>query len=129
MHFITVGIVRAFTFHCNIGLRQRANMSPTLSVMYLNYLEQFFQDRNVAGLETRRNYIQYTVYVKLLVLFYKYNTVLLADNNEKIKRNWLLFKDTVMNAYSNTRVIFCKRKPAILLTLYLTCEPLDIVDS
>jgi len=87
MHCITWRIVRPFSSHFITGLRKRANKSPTLSTIYLNDLEQFFQDRNVSGLETRRNDIQYIVvyilYVKLLVLFYADNTILLANNNEK----------------------------------------------
>jgi hypothetical protein len=69
-------------FDCNNGVRQGENLLSFLFSIYLNDLEQFLNDRNVNGLTsiTEDFEIELDVYLKLVVLLYDDDTVIILES-------------------------------------------------
>ena len=67
--------------------------------MYLNDLEQFLNDRNVNGL-TEDFEIQLYVYLKLFVLLYADDTVIMSESKEDIQKQLNVFNDFAKNGNS-----------------------------
>lgn len=65
-------------FSCHIGVRQGENLSPFLFTIFLNDLEQFLGSQNVNGIKCDINSNDIAVFLKLLILLYADDTVLLA---------------------------------------------------
>ena len=75
---VTINKNKSDFFVCNIGVRQGENLSPFLFALYLNDLQNFLCNENC-------NYLNFgvteiNVYLKLLVLLYADDTVILADS-------------------------------------------------
>ena len=68
-------------FMCNIGVKQGENVSPLLFAVFLNDLEQYFINKYVSGLEECTESILHSlgVYIKLFLLFYADDTVIISD--------------------------------------------------
>ena len=71
-------------FPCNIGLRQRENLSSLLFSIYLNDLNSFLSDRcngtKVGGQEAGLN-----EYLNLFTLLYADDTILLSESEKDLK--------------------------------------------
>ena len=82
-------------FDCNKGVRQGGNLSHFLFSMYLNDLEQFLNDRNVNGLTsiTEDFEIELDVYLKLFVLLYADDTVIMSESKEDMQNQLNVFND------------------------------------
>jgi hypothetical protein len=63
--------------------------------MYLNDLEQFLNDRNVNGLTsiTEDFEIELDVYLKLFVLLYADDTVIMSESKEDMQNQLNVFND------------------------------------
>ena len=73
---------------CNIGVGQGGSTSPLLFAIFLNELEQYFIDKNVSGLEECTESILHSlgVYIKLFLLFYADDTVIITENVDSLQR-------------------------------------------
>ena len=82
-------------FDCNNGVRQLENLSPFLFSMYLNDLEQFLNDRNVNGLTsiTEDFESELDIYLKLFVLLYADDTVIMSESKEDMLNQLTVFND------------------------------------
>ena len=74
-------------FYCNNGVRQGENMSPVLFALYLNDLESFLGTCNLKGLDSISHDIEnnFDIYLKLFILLYAEDTVLMAESPEELQ--------------------------------------------
>lgn len=80
------GIASNF-FECNVGVRQGENLSPFLFSLYINDLENFLLEKNTVGLQSISNEIEneLLLHLKLLILFYADDTVIMAESTEDLQ--------------------------------------------
>ena len=75
-------------FCCNIGVRQGESLSPFLFSIYINDLDDFLREKNVVGLQTISTSIEdeLFLYLKLSVLFYADDTVIMAETADDLQK-------------------------------------------
>ena len=71
-------------FKCEIGVRQGENLSPLLFSLYLNDLQKYLEESNVKGTHSISLDIEneLDVYLKIFLLLYADDTILLAETKE-----------------------------------------------
>ncbi|XP_056016752.1 uncharacterized protein LOC130053469 [Ostrea edulis] len=74
-------------FTCNVGVRQGENLSPFLLALYINDLEYFLQEKGIIGLQSITNSIEeeLMLYLKLLILLYADDTVIMAESADDLQ--------------------------------------------
>jgi hypothetical protein len=84
-------------FPCTIGVRQVENLSPFLFALDLNVLENFMHNNNVKDLpfiSTKfENELGMYMYLKLLVLLYADDTILLSETHLDLQYHLKVFED------------------------------------
>ena len=82
-------------FLCQNGLRPGENLSPFLFSLYLNDLEQFLSSSNVNGVSCINDEIEEKlgIYLKLFVLLYADDTILLSDTFDDLQLQLNVFHD------------------------------------
>ena len=75
-------------FMCNNRVRQGERVSPLVFAIFLNDLEQYFIDKNASCLEECTESIRHDlgVYIKLYLLFYADDTVIITENVDSLQR-------------------------------------------
>ena len=104
-------------FQCNIGV-QGKHLSPFLFSLYLNDLQTFLATENIKGIEsvTKALEIDINVYLKLFVLLYADDTVLLAETADDLQHQLYCFElycetwKLKVNATKTKNLIFFKRQ-------------------
>ena len=71
------GTFSAF-FNCEKGVRQGENLSPILFSLFLNDMQTYIESKGGLGIESTDD--QNILWLKLLVLLYADDTVILSDN-------------------------------------------------
>lgn len=79
-------------FPCFSGVRQGENLSPFLSNLYLNDLEQYLDLKGAQGIPCETLDDQLHVYLKVLILLYADDTVILSDNNNDLQEALNIFE-------------------------------------
>ena len=124
-------------FKCEIGVRQGENMSPFLFSIFLNDITDYFHNSNIVGLTTVSSKLEHEldVYLKLFVLLYADDTVLMAENAIDLQQQLNVFKEYCktwklkVNVNKSNVLIFSNgRIPKNLRFLY-DGKQLDIVDK
>ena len=111
---VRVGGACSNLFSCMTGLRQGENLSPILFSLYLNDLHDYFCEAGVLnGIEIPFNDDLYT-YLKIFVLLYADDTVLLGDTENDLQNSLNLYQnycDTCklsVNAQKSKVIVFSK---------------------
>ena len=83
-------------FKCEIGVRQGENMSPFLFSIFLTDITDYFHNSNIVGLTTVSSKLEHEldVYLKLFVLLYADDTVLMGENALISSNNSMSLKNT-----------------------------------
>ena len=121
-------------FESNCGVRQGENLSPVLFAIYLNDLEDYLNSKNHNGfvLDNQENDIY--SYLKLLILLYADDTILLSDDTVDLQNSLNDFiaycKEWKLNInIDKTKCIaFCSRNRRID-TIKIGNHPLEWIDS
>ena len=82
-------------FPCNNGVRQGENLFPFLFAVFMNDLESYLTNCNLNGLQTISNEIetQLGIYLKLFVILYADDTVLMAESSADLQNQLNSFQD------------------------------------
>ena len=78
-------------FPCNIGLRQGENLSPALFSLFVNDLEQFLTANNCEGINIDYLSDDIYAYLKILVILYADDTVIIAEDENKLQSSLYQF--------------------------------------
>ena len=73
---------RFFFLSCEKGVRQGENLSSLLFAVYLNDLENLLTDNGCHGVDIHTNEENLFVFVKLLVILYADDAIILSDDAE-----------------------------------------------
>lgn len=71
-------------FNCNMGVRQGENLSPLLFSIFLNDLETFLKGKN-EGIQIEFTLDGLDCYIKLFVLLYADDTILLSESADELQ--------------------------------------------
>ena len=101
-------------FVCNVGVRQRENLSPSLFAFYVNDTENYLLEHNCNYLNFDDDYLD--IYLKLLILVYADDTIILCDSEDKMKQALLALYNYCedwklkLNCNKSKIVVFSKGK-------------------
>ena len=124
-------------FSCNIGVRQGENLSPFLFSIFLNDLETFLTSHNAQGLHTMCNKVEqdFGIYLRLFVLLYADDTILLSESPEDMQQQLNIFNDYCklwnlkVNVNKTKIVIFGRGRQLPNTHFYFNDTHVEVVDE
>jgi len=123
-------------FNSYIGLRQGENLSPVLFSIFVNDLESFMLDAGCNPVETELDTGNNNeVWLKLLVMLYADDTLILSETPEGLQRALNILVDycdrwkLVVNRDKTKIVIFQKRKSRRIPEFSMYGQQLEVVDD
>ena len=124
-------------FPCNNGVRQGDNLYPFLFAVFMNDLESYLTNCNLNGLQTISNEIetQLGIYLKLFVILYADDTVLMAESSADLQNQLNSFQDYCsiwklkVNTDKSKVMVFSRGKLPRNLNFSLNGKKLEIVNS
>ena len=79
------------------GVRQGENLSPVLFSIFLNDLESFLMTNSEVGVTIDYNYTEISIFMRLVVLLYADDTVIVAKSENDLQYSFEGFIPTVSN--------------------------------
>jgi hypothetical protein len=78
---------------CNVGVRQEEKMFPVLFALFLNDFEEIVQINDIDRLKSISDEIgtQFNYYLKLFVILYTDDTVLMSESQEDVQKQHFFF--------------------------------------
>jgi len=124
-------------FPCLTAVRQDENLSPFLFSIYLNDLEKYFIELNGNPLEllSEQSVNELNVFIKLFVILYADDTIILADTKEGLQNALNIFQSYCeiwkleVNVNKTKVMIFSKGKIRLKYEFKLQNKTVEIVDS
>lgn len=121
------------TFISEIGVRQGENLSPILFSMFLNDLQSYMHLNGCVGIELI-DPINLTFWLKLLVLLYADDTVIVADSPEDLQTSLNIFHTYCSNWHLNvnvnkTKIIIFGARQLSRFNFKLGDQPIEITDK
>ena len=129
-------------FNCNIGVRQGENLSPLLFSIFLKDIETFFSDYNCRSLDIFPNFVnmglqinQLRAYLKLYLLLYADDTILVADTAEDLQKalnclnEYCISKKLTVNTSKTKVMVFTRKRNKRYNTFNFGNTQLEIVDQ
>ena len=115
------------------GLRQGENLSPVLFSLFINDLEDYLTQHGCEGIRLEYDDEELTVLAKLLILLYADDTVIMADDEQKLQFNldcFLEFCNTwKLNVnYTKTKVLIFGARNTSKFKFTLDGKHIEIVD-
>jgi hypothetical protein len=122
---------------CLIGVRQGENLSTFLFSINLSDLEKYFIELNGNPLEllSEQSVNELNVFIKLFVILYADDTVILADTKKGVQKTMNIFQSYCeiwkleVNVHKRKVMIFSKGKIRLRYEFKLQNKTLEIVDS
>ena len=120
-------------FSCENGVRQGENLSPVLFALSLNDMQTYIESRGVHGIELFDN-DQHELWLRLLVLLYADDTVILSDNADDFQNCLNAFNDYCNEWHlhvnlSKTKIIIFGARNTNNFNFTLGNEWLDITNT
>lgn len=121
------------SFISEIGVRQGENLSPVLFSMYLNDLQTYLQNSGTVGVELF-DHNDLTLWLKLLVLLYADDTILLSNTAENLQICLNNFNDYCKNWHlkvniNKTKIVIFGARQTGNFRFNLGDENIEISDS
>ena len=121
-------------FNCTVGVRQGENLSPFLFSIFLNDLEHFFISNHAHRVEIAATEDAF-MFLKLLILLYADDTIILSDGIDKLQHSLKVFEEYCqiwklqVNLSKTKIVIFSRDKIKNNCQFLLYNKTIEIVDE
>lgn len=124
-------------FNCNIGVRQGENLFPFLFAVFLNDLEEFFEQNNIQNLECITSTCNEALgeYIKLFVMLYADDTIIMSETKEGMQNALNVFEHYCqmwkleVNVEKTKIIVFSKRKVKQNMNFHISGKSIEIVNS
>lgn len=116
------------------GLRQGENLSPILFSLFINDMEDYLSQNQCEGVDIEYSDEDVFVFVKLLILLYADDTVIFAEDEEKLQQTLDHFSDYCRTwklkvNQSKTKVVIFGARTTDRYRFVLDGENLEIADN
>ena len=122
-------------FACKMGVRQGENLSPALFSVFLNDLQDYLEQKDIVGLKSISYDLEneLTVFLKIFLLLYADDTVLLSENSNDLQSmlnefyNYCTEWNLKINTNKTKVMIFCRGRMPNNLNFFINGYKIEIV--